>query len=168
MRSGRNDKERSAWREKRGPQLPARAMGYAEMKNVFTHVAASWARTAITMPDRLPFDGRVSVAIVWHEADHKRDPDGVDAGAKFVLDGLVKAGVLRGDKAANIAGRSYECRYGAATPGAQIELTELTITGRRFECFIPQRFPDMNEIIVAVRQDGILTERTRQARRGRS
>lgn len=33
----------------------------------------------------------------WHEAHRRRDPDNIIAGTKFVLDGLVKVGVLEND-----------------------------------------------------------------------
>ena len=39
----------------------------------------------------------VRIEISWFLANQRRDPDNVSAGKKFILDALVKAGILRGD-----------------------------------------------------------------------
>ena len=39
----------------------------------------------------------VAVAFSWHEPDKRRDPDNVIAGKKWVLDALVRGGVIAGD-----------------------------------------------------------------------
>ena len=39
----------------------------------------------------------VDIRLVWIEHNRKRDKDNVMAGKKFVLDGLVKAGILKND-----------------------------------------------------------------------
>ena len=40
----------------------------------------------------------------WHERNRKRDPDNIAAGKKFILDALVKAGILKNDGWAQIIG----------------------------------------------------------------
>ncbi|MFH0957066.1 MAG: hypothetical protein V1897_00015 [Pseudomonadota bacterium] len=47
---------------------------------------------------------RVWLSIYYHEKDKKRDPDNIAAGKKFILDGLVQAGVLSNDGHAQVAG----------------------------------------------------------------
>lgn len=44
------------------------------------------------------------VTFVWVEKDRRRDPDNIDSAKKFILDGLIKAGILKGDGWKHIAG----------------------------------------------------------------
>ena len=39
----------------------------------------------------------VRLTLMWVERNKRRDPDNIRAGAKFVLDGLVAAGILEND-----------------------------------------------------------------------
>lgn len=45
----------------------------------------------------LPMRGVVDIDFEWHEPNRRRDHDNVRFAAKFILDGLVRAGVLEGD-----------------------------------------------------------------------
>jgi hypothetical protein len=71
-----------------------RGAGYARLKREWTEAVWAYAKQA-----RLPaFPRRVVLEFTWHERDRRRDPDNVAAGGrKLVLDGLVVAGVLKGD-----------------------------------------------------------------------
>jgi hypothetical protein len=71
-----------------------RGMRYAKLKKAWTDTVWALARQA-----RVPaFPGRVSLRFEWLERDRRRDPDNVAAGGrKLILDGLVAAGVLKGD-----------------------------------------------------------------------
>ena len=65
----------------------------AKLKRAETERAAMAARTY-----RMPrFEGPVEVSFVWYERNRRRDIDNVCAAKKFVLDGLVLAGVLPND-----------------------------------------------------------------------
>lgn len=44
-----------------------------------------------------PFEGKVWLSFLWKVKSFGRDPDNTSAGAKFILDGLVAAGVLPKD-----------------------------------------------------------------------
>lgn len=44
-----------------------------------------------------PLTGPVDVTIYWHERDYRRDADNLTAAQKFILDGLVVAGVIPND-----------------------------------------------------------------------
>ena len=54
---------------------------------------------------------RYYVYFVWHMPNYRLDPDNVAYAKKFVLDGLVKAGVLENDGAKNISGFSDKFEY---------------------------------------------------------
>lgn len=43
------------------------------------------------------FEGPVGIRCTWYEKNRSRDPDNIFAGVKFILDGLVKSGVLAND-----------------------------------------------------------------------
>ena len=45
-----------------------------------------------------------SLLVIWHEPNGKRDEDNVDFGVKFLLDGLVDAGVIPDDSRRYIRG----------------------------------------------------------------
>lgn len=65
---------------------------YARTKDQYTQDCAIWA-------GRYPaFPGKVWLSFVWHVRTLRRDPaDNTPAAAKFVLDGLVDAGILKDD-----------------------------------------------------------------------
>ena len=44
----------------------------------------------------------VNITLRWTEKNKRRDPDNIRAGAKFIFDGLVQAGVLEDDRRGNI------------------------------------------------------------------
>lgn len=51
-----------------------------------------------------PYDGPVRLTFTWHEAKANRDPDNIVFAKKFILDGLVTAGILKNDTQKYIKG----------------------------------------------------------------
>ena len=65
---------------------------YAKMKKELT---TSVAVMGLTLK---PITPPVRVRFLWYEPDRRRDPDNISAGGrKFILDGLVEAGILPTD-----------------------------------------------------------------------
>jgi hypothetical protein len=97
-----------------------RGAGYARLKREWTE--AVWALANLA---RLgSFDVPVTLMFRWSERDRRRDPDNVAAGGrKLVLDGLVKAGVLRGDGWQHIAGWADEWQTDRKRPGVLVSIT---------------------------------------------
>ena len=91
---------------------------YALMKDEYTQIVA-WCAT------RLPKYGRVDVTITWWEPNRRRDPDGVAAGCKFVMDGLVMAGTIKDDSQRYV--RSINHRFGVdkGNPRVEIQIEEV-------------------------------------------
>lgn len=54
--------------------------------------------------EAVKFDKPVWVEFHWIEPNAKRDPDNIIFAKKFVLDGMVKAGLLAGDGQKHVAG----------------------------------------------------------------
>ncbi len=72
---------------------------YAAMKASHTSAVTLFARKARLKPIDFAVFG-----FDWHEPTRRRDPDNLMAGAKFILDGLVKAGVIPNDGWDNVGG----------------------------------------------------------------
>lgn len=72
---------------------------YNALKKRWTgRFAAAALAAAQQLPVRPDPDGFVSIGLCVFETDRRRDPDNVAAAArKFAQDGLVQAGVIRGD-----------------------------------------------------------------------
>lgn len=66
----------------------------------------------------------VTVSFLWQEKNKRKDPDNIVAAKKFILDGLVKAGILKTDGWRHIKGFGGE-RWGVSDkPGVHVELYE--------------------------------------------
>lgn len=89
-----------------------KSSAYSRQKATWTTAVALRARS-----ERIGhFASPVSVSFVWREPSARRDPDNVCAGAKFILDGLVEAGVLEGDGRKHIARITHQVET-MAKPG---------------------------------------------------
>lgn len=98
---------------------------YSRLKRAWTETVWALAKQArIDKPG--PFWGSVRIRFEWREKDRRRDPDNAAAGGrKLALDGLVKAGVLRGDAWKHISGWEDTWKVDAAAPGVMVEIREV-------------------------------------------
>lgn len=71
--------------------------GYAHEKRKITDLVARQCREVIDSTGWVAPMAPVHIRMVWHEPNHRRDWDNVTHAVKFVLDGMVEAGVIRGD-----------------------------------------------------------------------
>jgi Holliday junction resolvase RusA-like endonuclease len=92
----------------------------AKMKKKYTELTAWYARRA-----RLPRFDRVDLVITWYEPNQKRDKDNIMAGQKFILDGLVQAGVLSNDGWKQIGDVTHRFKVDAKNPRVEVELIEV-------------------------------------------
>jgi len=88
---------------------------YARMKETYTAMVAWLAK-------KLPPYEKVALVITWYEPDRRRDPDNIMAGQKFILDGLVAAGVLPNDSQKYIAGIVHRFRVDKQNPRVEVEI----------------------------------------------
>jgi Holliday junction resolvase RusA-like endonuclease len=100
----------------------ARASLYksAEMKQIYTDLVAWYAKSA-----RLPHVVRADFIITWYEKDRKRDKDNIQAGQKFIFDGLVEAGVLKNDGWKQVGDVTHRIRVDSSNPRIEVELIEI-------------------------------------------
>lgn len=89
----------------------------AAMKRKYTDLVVEAAHN---MP---AFLDPVHVTFDWYERDRRRDPDNIRFGAKFVLDGLVKAGVIKNDTQRWISGIEDRYHVDAKRPRVVVTLT---------------------------------------------
>lgn len=69
-----------------------------------------------------PFAGPVLLTFGWHERDRRRDCDNVAFAKKFILDALVKAGILADDGRKHVVGFSDEFHVDPANPRVVITI----------------------------------------------
>lgn len=90
-------------------------------KGIRARTSAVETVRVLALHARLPRFERASFVFRWVEPNMRRDPDGVAGGGrKVILDGLVQAGVLAGDRWANVAGWSDSFAVDPARPGAHV------------------------------------------------
>ena len=72
---------------------------------------------------RMPrFSGRVEIVFTWVEENRRRDMDNVAFAKKFILDGLVRAGVIKDDTPRYVAGLSDRFAYDRQHPRIEVEV----------------------------------------------
>jgi len=71
----------------------------AKMKKTFTELVAWEAKNQLK-----PILGQCEYMFIWYEPNKKRDPDNVAFAKKFLMDGLVLAGIIKNDGWANVGG----------------------------------------------------------------
>ena len=98
--AGRMPTQNEYIRAERGNKYAA-----AEMKKTWTEAVAWTAREQIAKGLQTGIK-RASIEFVWRVKNERTDPDNICFAKKFVLDGLVMAGVLVNDGFKNIAGLS--------------------------------------------------------------
>lgn len=73
-----------------------------------------------------PFHEPVVVEFLWVEKDKRRDIDNVAFAKKFVLDGLVQAGVIANDNAKHVVGLSDKFAYDKNNPRVEVTICSST------------------------------------------
>jgi len=89
----------------------------------FSQMKADWdmrVSIACKMAGMVPMK-RADIGIIWVEKDRRRDPDNIMAGKKFILDGLVKAGILKNDGWRQVGSFTEIVEVGEL-PGAHVTL----------------------------------------------
>lgn len=68
------------------------------------------------------FPGRVEIAFTWVEENRRRDMDNVAFAKKFILDGLVRAGVIKDDTPRYIGSLTDRFAYDSRHPRIEVEV----------------------------------------------
>jgi len=83
-----------------------------------------WTQLIALFAKKLPKFQRVFIEFEWFEPNRRRDPDNIAAAKKFVLDGLVEAGIIPGDSWRYIAGWQDKFKVNKQKPGVLITIKE--------------------------------------------
>ena len=106
---------------------------YAQMKETYTTMVAWLAK-------KLPKYDKVNIIITWYEPDLRRDPDNVTGGGtKFVMDGLVMAGVIPNDTRKHVNSIKHIPELDRKNPRVEVEIVEV---GKSFKKLMEQELWD--------------------------
>lgn len=97
----------------------------AKLKKLYTDVAYTAALEAKLRDKWETPTKKVKVICIWHERYQRRDPDNIASGIKFVLDGLVKAQVIKDDSQRYIHGMPMHFLEYNKVPGVQVTIIEV-------------------------------------------
>lgn len=93
----------------------------------YNELKSAWTENTVMLAQNkrlVPMTGLVEAAFLICEPNERRDPDNFcSVVAKFVLDGLVKAGVIQGDGWKHLARLSYAWHCDPIRPGIRVMLT---------------------------------------------
>lgn len=97
---------------------------YATMKDRNTQMVAWLAKKA-----GLPKYEKAYLIITWYEPNRKRDPDNIMGGQKFILDGLVLAGIIPNDSQKYILGIYHRFMVDRKNPRIEVEIRGVKDSG---------------------------------------
>lgn len=80
----------------------------ANMKKVLTQKIKFWTMSQ----SRMRLHGLHDLVLVWTRKDKRHDADNVYAGVKFLLDGIVAAGIIPGDDRKHVRHIRHEIQQG--------------------------------------------------------
>lgn len=89
----------------------------AKLKKDETQQVAWWAYDLKPMKN-------INLVINWYCKNKKKDKDNISFGIKFILDGLVKAGVIKNDGWNDIEGFQHKFYIDKDNPRIEVELVE--------------------------------------------
>lgn len=67
----------------------------------------------------------IKLKISWYEPNRRRDIDNITAGMKFILDGMVKASVIKDDSQRYVKGVEHEFYVDRVNPRVEVEIIEV-------------------------------------------
>lgn len=105
----------------------------AKLKAQYTDLVCTVAQLVAATHGWQTPEGKVNIHFIWREKNTRRDFDNIRFGAKFVLDGLVKAGVIVDDSQKYIESLSDSYIVDAANPGVTVIITLSEIGGAEHE-----------------------------------
>lgn len=91
----------------------------AKIKENNTNVCTLYAKRLPTITEQ------VEINITWYCESQKKDPDNISFGKKFLIDGLVKAGVLKNDGWKQIKGFTDKFVLDRNNPRIEVEIMEV-------------------------------------------
>ena len=95
---------------------------YSKMKKELTLSVALQAK----VQGLKAVEGRVRVTFYWYERDARRDVDNIcSAGTKFILDGLVEAGIIADDNQKTVVSLAHHFFVDKENPRVEVAIEDL-------------------------------------------
>lgn len=91
----------------------------AEQKKKYTDLIA-WHMK------KLPQLERIDIVIVWHCDSKRKDKDNIMAGQKFILDGMVEAGVIKNDGWSEVGDIRHEFAIDKNNPRIEVLIRDIS------------------------------------------
>lgn len=88
---------------------------YRKLKSSETEMVAWLAK-------KLPKMDRINLTITWYCKDKRQDKDNIMVGQKFILDGLVEAGVIKNDGWKEIGDIAHKFLIDKQNPRIEVEI----------------------------------------------
>ena len=93
--------------------------GYSKWKKKFTN------RVKVIAEQANRTHNCVCIHFTWYRKDRRCDPDNVSSAQKYCIDGLVKGGLLKDDRWANVRRIEHDFQIDTDTPRIIVVITEL-------------------------------------------
>ena len=93
---------------------------YSSLKKANTQLVAFCTKQATKRRYK-----KIDLDITWYCKDKRKDKDNIMAGTKFILDGLVQAGVIQNDGWANIGEIRHKFDLDKQDPRVEVKITEV-------------------------------------------
>lgn len=94
---------------------------YNEIKQEHTNIVAWIAKSEIKKQLK-----KIDLTITWICKNRRKDKDNIMAGTKFILDGLVAAGVIENDGWKQIGDISHKFKVDKHNPRVEVEIREVS------------------------------------------
>ena len=94
---------------------------YSSLKKTNTQIVAYCAKQATKRNNK-----KIDLDITWHCKNKKKDKDNIMAGTKFILDGLVMAGIIQNDGWAHIGEIRHRFKVDKQDPRVEVRITEVS------------------------------------------
>jgi len=93
---------------------------YSSLKKTNTQIVAYCTKQATKRKYK-----KIDLDITWYCKDKRKDKDNIMAGTKFILDGLVQAGVIQNDGWANVGDIRHKFDVDKQDPRVEVRITEV-------------------------------------------
>lgn len=93
---------------------------YSSLKKANTQLVAFCTKQATKRKYK-----KIDLEITWYCKDKRKDKDNIMAGTKFILDGLVQAGVIQNDGWANVGDIRHKFDVDKQEPRIEVKITEV-------------------------------------------
>lgn len=94
---------------------------YSRKKKIYTEEVA---KACLSVKNK-KISGKVAVTCEWMARNRRKDPDNISAGVKFILDGIVEAGILPNDGWSQVEKIDHYFKVDKRNPRVEVTIREV-------------------------------------------